>query len=69
MTSKLFGYRTYNAIFLSLLALKNALVVMTFWACKNIYIKRTSEINASLRKRSKPGKCLDTSCRVCQRHA
>ena len=60
MTSDLIGYCTYNAILLSLLALKNALVVMTFWACKNLYIKRTSEINASLRKRCKPGKCMDT---------
>jgi hypothetical protein len=60
MTSELFGYRTHNAILLSLIVLKNVLVVMTFWACRNLYLKRISEINASLRKPSKPGKCLDT---------
>ena len=33
---------------------------MTFWACRKLYLRRISEINASLHKLGKPSKYLDT---------
>ena len=60
MSSELIGYRAHNAILLSLIVLKNVLIVMTFWACNSLCLKRISEISASLRKLTKPHKCLDT---------
>ena len=59
MTSELFGYRAHNIILLSLIVLKNVLVVMAFWACRKLYLKRTSKISASFHKLSKPGERLD----------
>ena len=60
MNSEPICYRAHTAILLSLIMLKNVLVVMTFWACRKLYLRRTALHHASLRRLGKSSSSLDT---------